>query len=777
MSETNANVPEPHQVKDQDPIDTGSEFEDLYSHEEDNGHDEDEEAKQEQSETEVKPEIQEEQKKDDADVTLEYREPPAEVKAENEEEKEEELSTEQQGVSKVKEEDSEVKEEEEDKSESESKSGSESNDDDDDDEDEEEKDEDDEEEEEDEDDEEEEEEEEENEEDLKNVDYNLLEKQMKFLVDSDILHSDDFKALSKDGKITAIVNLINSNPETALPVSNKPAQPNIPPTNNGPSRFRQTLDYSNDKEPSSASSQSTQNKPSSKYERADLSMPMTLKERDLYAAYLRGENKITEMHNIPQRSRLFIGNLPLKNVSKEELFRIFIPYGHILQINIKNAFGFIQYDNPHSVLEAIKYESDETNFNKKLILEVSSSNSRPQFDHGDHGTNSSSTFISSSKRPFEGEEAESFNDLKRSKRRVPNCIIYVKKTADRTFATEVFNSIKNGTGIETDMIFLKPRMELRKLINDAAYEGTWGVIVVNKSHNVDIQTFYEGPTGETKFDEYVNVSCPDAVGIFNNVKSQRVGGGDMRRGNTNMIPGGGNMYGSGYAQPPMGGAPNTGYGYNAGNRYGNMPPQQPPMGQPQGYMGGYQGGNGYPPQQGYGAPPPPQMNQGGYSRYQSQPPLPQGGMGMNQGYPPANQPPAQVPPVSPPSQNIQPQLSAALGGNAGQMDQQQLLAAIQNLPPNVVSSLLSAAQQQQQPNAPQVSAQQQQLVGMLQNTQNRQSGGYPPASGNNAYTSPNPHGQSQTPPSQQPPQQQQQQQQQSGSNVQSLLDSLAKLQQ
>nr|2L41_A Chain A, RRM domain from Nuclear polyadenylated RNA-binding protein 3 [Saccharomyces cerevisiae] len=76
------------------------------------------------------------------------------------------------------------------------------------------------------------------------------------------------------------------------------------------------------------------------------------------------------------KSRLFIGNLPLKNVSKEDLFRIFSPYGHIMQINIKNAFGFIQFDNPQSVRDAIECESQEMNFGKKLILEVSSSNAR-----------------------------------------------------------------------------------------------------------------------------------------------------------------------------------------------------------------------------------------------------------------------------------------------------------------------------------------------------------------------------------------------------------------
>ncbi|KAK5778972.1 hypothetical protein RI543_003591 [Arxiozyma heterogenica] len=793
-------------------IDTGSEFDDLYSHEEDNDEQEEKDDQNDNSNND--------NDNDNDNANAEYsivethreelnmhndlsdKENDATSKEHEDKEQEQETQIEENNNKKTDVEAGRLEKSDSSSGpDSESTSGSDEEGEDDDDD----NDDNEEEEEEDDDDEEEDEEQEDTEEadteekkddtkNLKDVNFNLLERQIKYLVDSDMLHSDDFKALSKEGKITAIINLINSNPETALSgyTKNSNNSQNQSTTTTTTSSFsssasnnKQALDYSNDSKPSSTSS--TKDKPASKYERPNLSMPMTLKERDLYAAYLRGENKITEMHNIPAKSRLFIGNLPLKNVTKEDLFRIFIPYGHILQINIKNAFGFIQYDNPTSVLEAIKYESDEINFGKKLILEVSSSNSRPQFDHGDHGTNSSSTFISSSKRPFQtdgSDDGDLYNDgtgYKKPKRRVPHCVIYVKRTADRTFATEVFNSIKNGTGIETDMIFLKPRMELRKLINDAAYDGSWGVIIVNKSRNLDIQIFYEGPSGETKFDEYVNISCPDAVSIFNNIKNQRRG--TMGIG---MMPGSANMYG-GYNQPPMGPNINAGYGY--GSRYGSIPPQQIPQ-PPQGYMS-YQA----PGTNGYQAPPPPQqqppvyggINQNNYSRYQNQPapPPPQGSMGMSQAYgkyPPqtsaVNQTPAAIGTApsqqsiltqSPPQNNVQPQLSAALNGNPTQMDQQQLLAAIQNLPPNVVSSLLSAAQQQQQPP----NQQQQQLLGMLQNTQNQQThqpqNTYSQMGGSSSYDSSKM--QSQPQPQNQPPPQQQ-----PGSNVQSLLDSLAKLQ-
>ena len=604
-----------------------------------------------------------------------------------------------------------------------------------------------------------------------NVDVDLLRRQTDFIMESGMLNNPTFRTLSNNEKIASILALLNSKPELAMPglsgASGTPGAPGTVPTTS-----------------SQGANGATEEPRKAKFQRADLSSPMTAREAELYSEYLRGESRITEMHNIPMKSRLFIGNLPLKNVTKEDLFRIFSPYGHILQINIKNAFGFIQYDNPQSVKDAIEYETDHINFGKKLILEISSSNARPQFDHGDHGTNSSSTFISTSKRPFHTDDTgDIYGDngmgaLKKAKRRVPQCVIYVKRTADRSYASEIFNSIKNGTGLETDMIFLKPRMELRKMINGAAFDGTWGVILVNKTHNVDIQTFYKGPQGEIKFDEFISVSGDDAVSIFNNLKVRRQTGPQDMAATPPPLQVGSNPYGTNYGQPAMG--PQQGQGYYGG--YG-MQQQMPPQ---QGY------GYGVPPPQGYGAPT--SASQAapvgqGYGRYQNSPVQPQ--VQMNQGfgrYQPMSQ--QQPPPVQGqiPLNQQQSQLSNILGGGTNQMDQQQILAAIQNLPPNVISSLLSAAQQQQQqqqvpqPLPPQQQQQQQQpaqaqnsnaqqqLFSLIQNMSNTGSQqGYPQMGQQPGASIPGREG------SQQPPQQQAQRPN-PGNNFQSLLDSLAKLQ-
>ncbi|CDO94932.1 unnamed protein product [Kluyveromyces dobzhanskii CBS 2104] len=567
------------------------------------------------------------------------------------------------------------------------------------------------------------------------IDAGLLEKQFKLIKETHILQNPSFKNASEEEQISTLVAILNSDPQTEIPHA--------------------TVDVTVDEKIVPES-----NKKTARFPRPIMSQPMSGEEKERYSVYLNGETKITEIQSFPPKSRLFIGNLPLKNVTKENLFRIFSPYGHIFQINIKNAFGFIQYDNPKSVLNAIQYESEELNFGKKLILEVSSSNARPQFDHGDHGSNTSSTYVTSSKRNYDNEEIEeedmySDSHYKKSKKRTPQCLIYVKKAADRTYAYSAFTNISKKTGLETDMVILKPRMELRKLVNDAAYNGVWGVVLVNKSKNVDVQTFYLGPSGETKSDEYVAVSIEEAISIFNNIKTTKMGPPALSPV-MNSQP---------YGMPPHAAIPQQPYGY--------MPPQQQYPGNvhmmPQQQMYG-----NMPPPQNYGMAPPPPMQQ-----QQQQPPH------GYQGYP------------------QQPQMMPQQGA----LDQTQLLSALQNLPPNVVLNLLQLAQQpnqQQQQQAlgviQQIQAgiplQQQQQQQLQQQSNQQQSpppqqqqqqqpyGNYMPPQGP-ASNQPPPQSQQESRPQEVPNSQQDNQSQsraqsqaqtQNNNNVQSLLDSLAKLQ-
>ena len=129
-----------------------------------------------------------------------------------------------------------------------------------------------------------------------------------------MLNRPEFQNLDDKQKITAIVNLLNSNPITQLNITKPDAIENVIP----PPKPTMTVNEETQRPLSDAERRRLAPRP-------DLRNPMTPEERERYSVYLRGENKITEMHNIPAKSRLFIGNLPLKNVSKEDLFRIFSP--------------------------------------------------------------------------------------------------------------------------------------------------------------------------------------------------------------------------------------------------------------------------------------------------------------------------------------------------------------------------------------------------------------------------------------------------------------------
>ena len=479
------------------------------------------------------------------------------------------------------------------------------------------------------------------------IDQELMQKQLDLIMGAGILNKPVFQDLSNEQKLYSLIKLINSEDATAMPNISINVSPPPPPgvvigLNGRP--------------------------------RPDLNRAMSEEELEKYQEYLNEEKNITSVQYFPPRSRLFIGNLPLRNVTKEDLFRIFYPYGKIMQVNIKNAFGFIQFDNPKSVEDAIAIESQEINFNKQLILEVSSSTARPQFDHGDHGANSSSTFMSSAKRSYNevvnnSEDFSQQQNKKNRRNRAVQCQIFVKRTADRGFANEAFNRFKYVTNLQIDMSFLKPRMDLKDMIQEAAEAGVWGVVLVNKTNNLDISTFYRDHNNEIKYNEYIGISIESGIALFNQLKQT----------------GGATGPSTGIPPPPMSvGVPPVGAPMN--NYMMSPPPQQQQQGAA---MAPVASGSNNSPYGNYAplsgqqgsfnaGPMPPQGGSSGASSYAGYPPnAPQ--MPFNQAS--ANSPPN---PAGFPGQ--------AVGGQ--NPSQQQLLSQLQNLPPQMLSSLLASAQNQ-----------------------------------------------------------------------------------
>lgn len=230
----------------------------------------------------------------------------------------------------------------------------------------------------------------------------------------------------------------------------------------------------------------------------------------LYDEYLQEEAK-GGREFYPRNSRLFIANLPLNNVTKKNLFQIFQIYGKILQINIKNNFGFIQYDSAAAVANAIAYETKRDNFGRKLVLEISNSTARPQYDHGDHGKNSSSTFVSSYKRFKNGELVKPSGDNSGNEKSIH---IIVKQQTDRTAANKLFEYLSRNRGWMISMTFLNNGDNLKNTIKKSADENFNGCAIIKSHMSIDAIVFARDHEGKSTFNEYTNVDRRDLIKLF-----------------------------------------------------------------------------------------------------------------------------------------------------------------------------------------------------------------------------------------------------------------------
>lgn len=67
-------------------------------------------------------------------------------------------------------------------------------------------------------------------------------------------------------------------------------------------------------------------------------------------------------------SRLYIGNIPFK-VKENELENIFSKAGKVVQLIIKNNFGFIQFENERQANDAIRIFNGTELYGNKIFVE------------------------------------------------------------------------------------------------------------------------------------------------------------------------------------------------------------------------------------------------------------------------------------------------------------------------------------------------------------------------------------------------------------------------
>ncbi|KAK6463911.1 hypothetical protein DFJ63DRAFT_55688 [Scheffersomyces coipomensis] len=247
--------------------------------------------------------------------------------------------------------------------------------------------------------------------------------------------------------------------------------------------------------------------------RPNITAPMTPEEEKQYDDFIKTEAYYMELQNwdeFPDKSRLFIGNLPANTISKQDLFRIFSQYGDVIQIAIKAGYGFAQFRTAEACYDCIRGETDVPLHNKIMRLDAS----KPQKSRRPGRPDINNPNLAAA----EGGRSD---ESSRKKRKVlPDCQIYITGKSSVFYIRKVKKAFANSQiTVDTEDV---THREINEVISEAAYSGVLGACVV-KELKVDVQTFESTPDGGIKFDEYADVDPDVAAEILSKAKVKKYG--------------------------------------------------------------------------------------------------------------------------------------------------------------------------------------------------------------------------------------------------------------
>ena len=78
------------------------------------------------------------------------------------------------------------------------------------------------------------------------------------------------------------------------------------------------------------------------------------KDGRLQRLYDREGRNTSSMDPKMMNSRVFIGNLAADKVTRQDIVRMFEPYGKVLGISLHKSYGFVQFDNEENANTAVK---------------------------------------------------------------------------------------------------------------------------------------------------------------------------------------------------------------------------------------------------------------------------------------------------------------------------------------------------------------------------------------------------------------------------------------
>ncbi|KAI9822115.1 MAG: hypothetical protein M1832_003117 [Thelocarpon impressellum] len=237
----------------------------------------------------------------------------------------------------------------------------------------------------------------------------------------------------------------------------------------------------------------------------------------------------------PAKSRLFIGNLPTEKVSKRDLFQIFCKYGKLAQVSIKQAYGFIQFLEAAACQRALQAEQGQSIRGRKMNLEISKPQKNTRNAAAESGGEAALPLapggdamaatgqivelgVGTRARTPPAKEVDEDAALplpRRAARDIPEAQIIVIDELDRNFVTYVEKTFVDR-GIQTDVLFLTPRLPLGAVIRRQILEGVQAVARLSResqmSVKIPLQVFdRRGGVDNVRFDEYEGLDPPIAA--------------------------------------------------------------------------------------------------------------------------------------------------------------------------------------------------------------------------------------------------------------------------
>ncbi|KAM9899198.1 hypothetical protein OXX79_005868 [Metschnikowia pulcherrima] len=309
------------------------------------------------------------------------------------------------------------------------------------------------------------------------------------VMQSEVVRSEHFAQLSKEKQMEVIQKLLQekqiSLPNLESPLVSIPSSDQVSSSN---------------LVPSSATEYSL---------RPDVSIPMNEEEQKAFEDFLIAEKEfLNSGEELPEESRLFVGNLPSDLVKKEDLFRLFRRYGELVEISLKVGYGFAQFRTVEACAACKNGEANMPLYNRSLRLDSSHKRKSTQLpENSGRGR----------ERSADNEFEES--NSKRRKANMENVLLVVTDKAAEPFVAEVEQAFQtNGLTKSLKNVGAEdPNNEVR----EAAYSGVLGACVV-KDTKVDLQVFEETGDGGVRFDEYLNIDPSAACEILNTAKSARI---------------------------------------------------------------------------------------------------------------------------------------------------------------------------------------------------------------------------------------------------------------